>query len=45
MIDQIDSINVLGGDVDGVQDELMLAVQTTSTSDPFYGSITWRENS
>lgn len=44
-IDQIESINALGADVDGVPDELVLAVQTTSSSDVFFGSISWKENS
>jgi hypothetical protein len=45
IIEQIDSINVLGSDVDGVADEIVLAVQTTTSADPFYGSIAWREAS
>lgn len=41
----VDSILTLAADVNGVADELVLAVHAIGTTDTFYGSMSWHEMS
>jgi hypothetical protein len=39
----IDTMSIIAADVDGISDQLVLAIQTVSGSNSFYGSLSWKE--